>query len=426
MAAEAAERSAQDLRTLFVELLGVTPLQFRLFQQGRTLDEVEAEVAAEEALRAVALDDDPVRNAGVAAGADADAQDGANAPGADAAMVGQDQSSGDANGMQEAAEDGAERGANAAAGAEPKAPAEEMEEREEAGQPPSGNAPAQPAPKEDGSAADPDAAPADGSAAPASYDQVSAAEHALEAEDAAGFAEAVRAADLDMRYGGLFTADTTLASVAQLAGMDERWASAPEDVRSSVFADVLQSVIDARAEEQAHLQDRFRPAMHAWLARRSTPADAAWSEVAAVRPGRLAQLPAPFAKALFEEYVAALADKEVRCCSKACCDIFDSDMWIIVLAVAAQQMHNAALCLHACINIASLHAMPAPHFHTTAKPERDWLACRKRGTARQRQQRRVNRRSGGARQRQRARKSGSRRRNARWRSRPSARCSRKP
>ena len=54
--AEQAERSSAQLRELFVELLGVTPLQFRLFREGKGLEEVEKEVEAEEALRSAMLE----------------------------------------------------------------------------------------------------------------------------------------------------------------------------------------------------------------------------------------------------------------------------------------------------------------------------------------------------------------------------------
>ena len=53
--AEAQARGAEALRALFTELLAVTPLQFRLFREGRTAAEVELEVQAEAALRTAAL-----------------------------------------------------------------------------------------------------------------------------------------------------------------------------------------------------------------------------------------------------------------------------------------------------------------------------------------------------------------------------------
>jgi hypothetical protein len=48
---ERTERAAARLRELFQELLGVTPLQFRLFREGRSLEEVELEGDAEVTLR---------------------------------------------------------------------------------------------------------------------------------------------------------------------------------------------------------------------------------------------------------------------------------------------------------------------------------------------------------------------------------------
>lgn len=47
MEAEAKEHAVRGLHELFAELLGVTPLQFRLFREGKDLVEVELEVATE-------------------------------------------------------------------------------------------------------------------------------------------------------------------------------------------------------------------------------------------------------------------------------------------------------------------------------------------------------------------------------------------
>ena len=68
MDAERSEGAERELRALLAELLGVTPLQFRLFREGRTLEEVELEGEEEARLRAEALRD--LRD-GDAAGCDA-------------------------------------------------------------------------------------------------------------------------------------------------------------------------------------------------------------------------------------------------------------------------------------------------------------------------------------------------------------------
>lgn len=53
--AEAKEHAVRGLHGLFAELLGVTPLQFRLFREGKDLVEVELEVATEAQRRAEAV-----------------------------------------------------------------------------------------------------------------------------------------------------------------------------------------------------------------------------------------------------------------------------------------------------------------------------------------------------------------------------------
>lgn len=53
--AEAKEHAVRGLHELFAELLGVTPLQFRLFREGKDLVDVELEVAAETQRRAETL-----------------------------------------------------------------------------------------------------------------------------------------------------------------------------------------------------------------------------------------------------------------------------------------------------------------------------------------------------------------------------------
>jgi hypothetical protein len=53
---ERKERTAAHLRELFHELLGVTPLQFRLFREGRSLEEVELESDAEVTLRTAEIE----------------------------------------------------------------------------------------------------------------------------------------------------------------------------------------------------------------------------------------------------------------------------------------------------------------------------------------------------------------------------------
>ena len=63
-------------------------------------------------------------------------------------------------------------------------------------------------------------------------------------------------------------------------------------------------VAKERAAEEEALKTRFRPRMHAWLARRGTEAAATWEEVGSTREGRLAHLPEWLAKGLFDEYIA--------------------------------------------------------------------------------------------------------------------------
>eukprot|EP00892_Ulva_mutabilis_P006943 jgi/Ulvmu1/4620/UM002_0350.1 len=79
--AEAKEHAVRGLHELFAELLGVTPLQFRLFREGKDLVDVELEVAAEaqrraEALRAFAAEEgeEPEEGEAPAVGAGAQAQ----------------------------------------------------------------------------------------------------------------------------------------------------------------------------------------------------------------------------------------------------------------------------------------------------------------------------------------------------------------
>jgi hypothetical protein len=237
---EAHDRASEQLRELFAELLAVMPLQFRLFREGRSLDEVEMEVEAEEALRAGLL-----------------AQDA------------------DGGGSWEGEENG-----------------EEL--------PPVGESSV----AQEGEAA---VQPAGAGAETAGEEPVACP---LE-EDGQSFVDAVRAADLEMRRGGLFTADTTLQDVGQLVGGDERWKNCPEDIKVSAFDEVLAPVIAERAAEDKALRARFRPRMHAWLARSNVSLGATWEVMRSMRRGRLAQLPDWLAKALFEEYLDELSAKEV-------------------------------------------------------------------------------------------------------------------
>lgn len=214
MEEKARAAATRGLQELLTELLGVTPMQFRLFREGKELAEVEAEVAIEEAARAARLQQ----------------------------VAGEEPEDG------EQGDDGQEKHA----GAE-------------------------------------------------------------DADDV--LAVAALNADLDMVCGGLFTAGMGPDDVGALVSGDKRWSCADAELRAQVFADVLGSVLEERAAQDAEIVKRFERRMHAWLGTQEIPSDVtaadAWGPLSQQRPQLLALLPDRICLQILSGYMEASRRSQV-------------------------------------------------------------------------------------------------------------------